>query len=102
MTTARLFARLRALPEDVTEREARRAIFKGLALRFVLGFLALTAWHWVARRYLQIEPAFLEGLAKRAGSVAIFVITVYPLIRILRMSDEEYERVLGAESTTAG
>jgi hypothetical protein len=95
MTTARLFERLRALPENVTEHEMKRIMWRAMAPRLALGFAALFAWNWVLWKYLALKPQILESVAQHAGSLLIFAVVVHPFIRIMRMSDEEWERVFG-------
>lgn len=99
MTTARIFAQLRALPETVNERQVTRVLMKAMAARLFLGVVALGAWYWITWRYVQLEPRILERLLLHAGSLAVFLATVYPLIRITRMTDEECERLFNAEAS---
>ena len=96
MTTSRLIERLRALPDDVTEREVGRVIWRVLSLRLLLGFTALVAWRVVLWKFVSLEPKIVESIVSDAGSLLIFVAAIYPLIRIMRMSDEEFERVIEA------
>ncbi|MGH7459718.1 MAG: hypothetical protein ACRERX_21240 [Pseudomonas sp.] len=95
MTTRRVFRRLKQLPDDVSEREVRRVMLVAMLPRLIIGALALVAWTWIRLKFIELELRGLRLRVGRAGTVLILIAVIYPLLRIWRMDDAEFDRELG-------
>ena len=93
MTTRKLIAAFEQLPEPVTERAAVRVIARVMAPRLAIGLVVLLLWSWIRVSQFNLTSDALERVVELTGSAAIFLFAVWPLVRLQRIPDAEWDRI---------
>jgi hypothetical protein len=93
MSTRKLIEALDALPEPLTQRHAVRAMVRVMMPRLIVGVLLLIAWTWVRWQYVDLRSQVIEEIVETAVTALLFIAVGWPLIRLSRMSDAEWNAI---------